>query len=300
MNKYKDYTIVHLMYCSGDLFAGDVVRSYNDSAGQPIIQKGLANAQSALDWVVTQTKNGGLASTFSDLVVMGCSAGSLASQLWSKQVMTTLKWSQGAIVPDSYAGVFPAGSVGPLVYSYGFCSSGFLSDELVSKCNDQSLSLEEILVEFASAIPTVPYNYLQSKVDWCQQAFYDSVGASMDPPHKPTTPTQFYTDTNTIFGTYNSKLKNFVTYLMDGDQHCFTCYDLYYTADAKGASDNNSTNTGLTLAQWVGQLPLAQGEAIDTSCEGQTTTASAGDKKLPTDNTYCASVVYPKEFVENY
>jgi len=298
LNKYKDYTVVHLMYCSGDLFAGDVIRPYNDTQGVPIVQKGLANAQSALDWVVAQTKNGGLASSFSDIVVMGCSAGSLATQLWSKQIMTTLKWSQAAIVPDSYAGVFPAGSVGPLVYSFGFCSSGFLSDDLLPKCLDQSLSLEEILIEFASAIPTVPFTYLQSKVDWCQQAFYDSVGASMDPPHKPTTPTQFYTDTNTVFGTYNEKLKNFVTYLMDGDQHCFTCYDFFFTADAKGASDNGTTNTGLMLSAWTGNLPLAEGESQSTSCEGPTLSNTA---RLPTtDNTYCASVVYPKEFVENY
>lgn len=87
---------------------------------------------------------------------------------------------------------------------------------------------------------------------------------------------------------------------MDGEQHCFTCYDLYYTADAKGSTDNNSTNSGLTLAAWMSQLPLAQGESINTSCEGQTT-LSGKEEKLPTgDNTYCASVVYPKEFVENY
>lgn len=41
LNKYKDYTIVHVSYCSGDLFGGDVVRDYTDSAGVPVVQKGF-------------------------------------------------------------------------------------------------------------------------------------------------------------------------------------------------------------------------------------------------------------------
>ncbi|RYY82395.1 hypothetical protein EON63_13415 [archaeon] len=44
---------------------------------QPVVQKGLANAQSALDWVKRQVASGVLASSFADLVVMGCSAGSI-------------------------------------------------------------------------------------------------------------------------------------------------------------------------------------------------------------------------------
>ncbi len=29
-NAYRDYTIVHVSYCSGDLFGGNVVRPYSD------------------------------------------------------------------------------------------------------------------------------------------------------------------------------------------------------------------------------------------------------------------------------
>jgi hypothetical protein len=77
LNAYKDYTIVHVMYCSGDIHGGDAVRPYDDDAGVPVQQKGLVNTQAALDWVLQQQKNGGYASKLSSLIITGCSAGSL-------------------------------------------------------------------------------------------------------------------------------------------------------------------------------------------------------------------------------
>ena len=74
------------------------------SPGVPVTQKGLANTQSALDWVVKAQQTGDLTSTFSELVVMGCSAGSMGAQLWGNQLLKTLSWNRAAVVPDSYAG----------------------------------------------------------------------------------------------------------------------------------------------------------------------------------------------------
>jgi hypothetical protein len=103
-NAFKSYTIVHVLYCSGDVHGGNVVRDYNDAAGQPVVQSGLKNVQSALDWVKGQVKAGNLAGTFSNFVVMGCSAGSLGAQLWGSELLSQLSWKQAAVVPDSYAG----------------------------------------------------------------------------------------------------------------------------------------------------------------------------------------------------
>ncbi len=290
--------MVHVLYCSGDLFGGDVVRSYNDAAGQPIKQKGLANAHSALDWVVAQTKSGSLSSVFSDVVIMGCSAGSLGAQLWSKEIVTTLQWKQAAVVPDSYAGVFPLGTVGPLVNSMGYCSSGFLSADLYAKCVANTLSLEEINLEYALASPSVPVSFLQSKVDGVQQAYYIALGVSMNSTQKTTTPTQFYGDVNTVFGLYNAQLPNFLTYLVDGDNHCFTCYDLYFTADAKGPSDDGATSEGLSMADWTNALPLSSGQTASTVCEGKVLDNVSKDAAA-VDNTYCSAKVFPKQFVQN-
>ena len=44
-NPYKDYTIVHIMYCSGDAHAGISTRDYNDLKGEPVVQVGAKNVQ---------------------------------------------------------------------------------------------------------------------------------------------------------------------------------------------------------------------------------------------------------------
>ena len=236
-NRFKDYTIVQVLYCSGDVYGGNTTRPYNDKDGVPVQQNGLANAQSVLDWTAQQQASGALASTLSELIVMGCSAGSIGAQLWAKQVINSLKWSKAAVVPDSYAGIFPEGTAGPLVYEYGFCSSGFLSPALYDKCMNQTLTMQDMDMEFISATPTVPYTFIQSKTDDVQMSFYIAIGLTSHVEDPLINPTEFYNDVNEVFGVYN-QLPNFVTYLVDGSHHCFTNQDLYYTADAMGPYDD--------------------------------------------------------------
>jgi hypothetical protein len=70
-NAFKSYSIVHVLYCSGHVHGGNVVREYDDAAGQPVVQAGSGNVQSALEWVKGQVRAGGLAGTFTNPVVMG-------------------------------------------------------------------------------------------------------------------------------------------------------------------------------------------------------------------------------------
>lgn len=52
---------------------------------------------------------------------MGCSAGSIGAQIWSDNSLNMIKWQKAAVIPDSYAGVFPDGSQGPLIYGFVCC-----------------------------------------------------------------------------------------------------------------------------------------------------------------------------------
>ena len=89
-------------------------------------------------------------------------------QLWAKTVLSSLKWTQAAVVPDSYAGVFPPGSQGPLVKSYGLCTWNKLDASLVTKCNNGVLTLQDIDNVNQNANPNIPYSFIQSKVDSVQ------------------------------------------------------------------------------------------------------------------------------------
>eukprot|EP01040_Poterioochromonas_malhamensis_P003221 gene3221-3433_t len=297
-NAFKSYTIVHVLYCSGDVHSGNTVRSYNDASGQPVVQVGLVNAQAALDWVQQQVKAGYLASTFSNLVIMGCSAGSIGAQMWGQELLSKLKWQKAAVVPDSYAGVFPDNSLGPLIYDFGFCSSGFLNDALYKKCMNQELTLEALNLDFMTNNPFVPYSFIQSKTDAVQISFYISIATSTNATQKTITPAQFYKKVNDLFADYNTARRNFVTYLVDGDHHCFTPYSLFFEADTKGAEDNGATTSTQLMSDWANQLPLSSGQAIDTRCDGDLQTINTN--LSPPDTTYCSSDVVPKEFVEPF
>jgi hypothetical protein len=183
-----------------------------------------------------QQATGVLSSTLSELVVMGCSAGSIGAQAWSDTVLKSLKWQKAAVIPDSYAGVFPEGSQGPLIYNYGSCDTDIvksLSKDVQDSCSKQTLTLQALDDAMMTANPTVPFSFIQSKTDIVQQSFYVAIGVTTPNSTAAITPTEFYNGVNEIFGTYNKNHANFLTYLVDGDQHCFTPSDVYYSADPK-------------------------------------------------------------------
>ena len=260
---------MHVLYCSGDVHGGNVVRTYNDRWGVPVEQKGLANAQSVLAWTKQMQATGALASTFSELVVMGCSAGSIGAQLWGKQVVSALKWQRAAVVPDSYAGIFPEGSTGPLMYNFGFCSSGFLSESLLAKCLAKELTIEEMDLEFMAATPTVPYTFIQSKVDVVQRSFFRAIAFTGNYSDNAMSPAIFYDDVSTLFGSYNTHLDNFLVYLVDGHNHCYTPRETFYLTDATSPWDNGKGSEGIMLHDWTAQLPLRNGASISTVCAGE-------------------------------
>lgn len=332
-NKYRDYTIVQVSYCSGDVHGGDVVQPYNDKAGQPVTQKGVANAQSAVDWVKSQVSQGLLAKSFSELVVMGCSAGSIGAQIWARQVLSQLSWQTAAVVPDSYAGIFPDGTMGPLIAGFGFCNTELAYDDIKAQCDAKTLTLQDIDRATMNAVKSVPFSFIQSKTDIVQQSFYVSVGLSMG-VNASITPAQFYADVNDVFGTYNQQHGNFLAYLVDGDQHCFTPSSTVYYA-ATGAGPNGATNKGKSspaaiaalaaaspadrrlvrvavhgaqttdqmLYQWTNTFPLAEAAAQTTQCDGAVQAAASNVKyagQLAGDTTYCSSSVVPKTFTEHY
>ena len=100
---------------------------------------------------------------------------------------------------------------------------------------------------------------------------------------------------NEIFSEYNSH-PNFLTYLVDGGQHCFTNMNVFYQADAKGPKDDGITNEGEMMDDWTFSYPLSDGGMSSTVCEGDyegTIMATEGP-------TYCNTSVAPKDYVAPY
>eukprot|EP00636_Phaeomonas_parva_P017610 CAMPEP_0118857550 /NCGR_PEP_ID=MMETSP1163-20130328/4596_1 /TAXON_ID=124430 /ORGANISM="Phaeomonas parva, Strain CCMP2877" /LENGTH=336 /DNA_ID=CAMNT_0006790875 /DNA_START=236 /DNA_END=1242 /DNA_ORIENTATION=- len=119
-NPYVGYTVVIILYCSGDAHGGNVVRDY-EVDGSSVVQVGQLNVQAALDWVAQQQDNGGLNAELDDLVMSGESAGSLGVQIWGADVAEQISAKRVKVLPDAFVGVFPETYTPQLIYDYGIC-----------------------------------------------------------------------------------------------------------------------------------------------------------------------------------
>jgi len=107
---YENYTVVELLYCSGDLHAGDVYRDYSlTEGGKNVIQSGYYNTMATIEWIRHQMDDGSLSKSLTSLVIIGQSAGSVAAQLWSDYLLKTFKYKSAIVIPDSFVAVAPAG-----------------------------------------------------------------------------------------------------------------------------------------------------------------------------------------------
>ena len=154
----------------------------------------------------------------------------------------------------------------------------------------------------------IPWAYIQSKTDACQKAYYDALAVSFNKTQKTITSQQFYEGVNGIFGDYNGRATNFLTFLVDGDQHCFTVFDLWYEATALGPhgadmsagklvhAGSGKSTADKALYEWSTQFPLPEAAQAITECDGEVETAAQAGR----DTSYCDPTVVPKTFTQHW
>ena len=269
-NPFKDYTIVQVLYCSGDVHGGNVTQPYKDM-GKPVVQHGIDNVKQVISWV-NQQGFGGDDGVLEEMVVMGCSAGSIGAQLWADIILKQYPAKLTAVVPDSYAGLFPPGSIGPYMKEFGMCDTDLVPDPIKPSCAAGNLDIQSLVISHMEGAPNTPFAFIQSKVDVVQQEFFIAVGLTTKGVSPLITPGLFYAGINGIFEMYN-KVPNFVAYLIDGPKHCFTNFNVMYTANNEGPygkrSSDEPSEGNLTLVDWLSSVPLEQEQSINTECAGK-------------------------------
>jgi hypothetical protein len=108
-NAFNDYTIVNVLYCSGDLHAGEAKRSWFGGFSTTVVQQtGYKNTMTTLNWIQSQIGiNGYLDQNLDNLVISGQSAGAIGAQLWSHYIIKKFNAKNKVVIIDSYLGVFP-------------------------------------------------------------------------------------------------------------------------------------------------------------------------------------------------
>ena len=221
------------------------------------------NARAVLDWTTQQQQNGLLADPLSELVLSGTSSGSMGVQIWSNEILSSLKWERAAVIPDSFLGVFPEGIFRELSEEIlAFCDIELLPSDLREKCYDKKLELQDVLLRFASNHPSVPFAFISSKADATQFSNYQTEAGG------EVTAEDMYNDMNKLLAIYAEQMPNSLVYLVDGDHHAFIPKGVYYTADARGPTDGGHSTDGTILQEWVEQFPLQPGATAHSICEG--------------------------------
>lgn len=258
--KFSKYTIIAALYCSGDFFTGNRQRDYYDAYGEKIVNRGLVNAQAMLDWTVQQQMQGSLASSLSELILSGASAGSIGVQMWTDRILSNLEYDYAAVIPDSHMIVFPDNAfTDSVVENAKLCDTGLFSGDLQEKCLKGKMKVTDVILDFASKHPTVPFAYLQSKLDENQSGQFTRTGYSLE---------EWYKSMNEMLQLYMENAPNILVYLVDGDNHVFLAHEEYFTADAAGYNDKGENYGGLTLKEWVEQFPLQPGQTAQSVCVG--------------------------------
>lgn len=129
-NPYADYTVIAVLYCSGDVHIGNVTQNYDTEpeSGIPTVQSGYINSISTATWAQQQ----GLG-TLDHLVVSGSSAGALGTQAAADFIPEFVESNQVSVIIDSYVGVFDC--LGPLLERYGRLGRQFYYDCLLRFLN---------------------------------------------------------------------------------------------------------------------------------------------------------------------
>mmetsp|Transcript_74173 Transcript_74173/g.241190 ORF Transcript_74173/g.241190 Transcript_74173/m.241190 type:complete len:642 (+) Transcript_74173:77-2002(+) len=267
-NPFKDHTIVQVVYCSGDLHIGGTARQYGG-----VVQRGYANAQTAVDWAQEN-----LTPRLSSLVIGGCSAGSLATQMWSSRVLQTFKYEHAAVLADSYLDLFPGQTQERLLKDLGLCDTPLVSGPRKVQCSQGNLTVHTLFEDAMVAFPTVTFAQVNSKYDKTQLYFHQAVAYTSGIMPE-------LTDGPSYLGAVNARLRrfhrhpNYVSFLINNEQHCFTPEGNFYTVTSDGDAHGRRATK---LVDWVASL-LRPNETKHSECIGE---------RLSKDSWKCGGVSY--------
>mmetsp|Transcript_29144 Transcript_29144/g.37599 ORF Transcript_29144/g.37599 Transcript_29144/m.37599 type:complete len:443 (-) Transcript_29144:229-1557(-) len=288
---YYDHTFIQVLYCSGDVHAGNSTRPYDEhGTNNSVVQVGAVNTLAVLDWLADQNLG-----VLDELIVGGTSAGSLGAQVWADWIVSTVPSSNTAMLFDSFVGVLPPTSEGPLIKEFGLCDSVILDawPELEAKCNADELTLQDMVTNAMAAHPDQTFAHINSKTDWVQQAYYILIGAFNMSLDAHITPSEYYQKVNYVFEGYHT-YPNHVAFLVDASKHVYTNSPLYFSADTNSMSGSDGLSE--KLYNWVGSMPLGNNDGhgdsnLTWACAGDRMTMDEVEATDPKPHSYCDSAL---------
>jgi len=252
-NPMRDFTVVFIPYCTGDLHGGSVTRSYNN-VGHPVTSlpsqfdiqhRGFDNFMVVLDWI------GRNVAPPNDLLVAGASAGGYGAVInfpWAAKLFPNARLS---VLADASQGVstpaFDTGLPGRGSWDLQLAPWAFGNDP-------QALRSGELLRAAARAYPAARFGQYTTTQDSVQSSFYAYMKAAYGPGGScPRALPDWNQQMLGTLASYSTELANFRSYVAPGDEHTILGSDAYY----------DTPSWGPRFADWLAAMldPTAAGWA---------------------------------------
>lgn len=234
-NPVRDWTVVTLPYCTGDVHLGSVDRQYN-MVGHPakprtftVSHRGYDNFMVVLDWI---SKN--VAADASDLLVTGASAGGYGAAAHAPWLARQFPRARLSVLADASQGVatsnFDSGTPGRGAWNVQLAPWVFGNTPLAVPSN-------ELVRRGAQAYPNGRFAQYTTTQDSVQVGFYAYMKVFMGPGGacKRTLP-DWNNQMLASLSVDKAALPNFRSYLLSGTSHTIIGDNAFYAAQPTGPS----------------------------------------------------------------
>jgi hypothetical protein len=231
-NPFKDFAMVFVPYCTGDVHIGDASRRYGDDpASRPVAHRGARNARAVLAWLAAQKRSP------RTVVVTGTSAGSYGALFHTPSLARMYPAARIVMIGDS--GVPLLSDNRKVLQSWG-------ADEVLAQLwsRPREAVVEQPLraahIHAAASGASVRLAQVTSDRDGVQGAFYIISGSQ-----------RAREATYALLDGVRQAVPDFRSFVLEGGDHGLFPRDAFYRYGADG----------VLLKDWVGRL--IRGEPVD-------------------------------------
>ena len=217
-NPFKDWFMVFVPYCTGDIHWGNATTTYHwGGVDHTINHKGFVNFSAVLDWIETSFEQP------EKIFVTGASGGAYGSVMGA------------AYIRQSYPDVplYQLGDAGAGVITENFFGNGFPNWGAIETIPDwipaleipwQELTMAKLYTALANYYSSDRWSQYNAAHDENQTFYYSAMGGTGDWGQMMLASIAEIQDAAT----------NFKAYTAPGEIHCITPFDIFYTREVNG------------------------------------------------------------------
>ena len=220
-NPFKDYTVIHILYCSGDTHLGNKKRDYKDkTTGRHVQLYGSGNTRSVFKWMHQQLPFGK-----KYIMIGGSSAGAMATQFYAQYLLSNFPSERQGVLIDSLIGIIPKKNTAHHWKKLGVCDGFGLewNSTFVKDCHEGKFKPSMALEATIKNHPKAQFLAINTKIDYVQRVFYALTS------YNHLGREEFYNDMIGLLLQFE-KYPNFASYLVRGGAHQFLNKKIVYTA----------------------------------------------------------------------